>query len=401
MRAAAKGLMEANILAEFHTAIASFPGSIIDKLGAIGLFAEIRRRRFDPSLQSITLTSPFFEAGRIISSKIGLSQLIKHESGIFSIDAVYKNIDKKVAARIQFLSEKGVKGVYAFEDGALLSFIEAKRYGLKCFYDLPIGYWRTARKLLEVEKERWPEWASTLTGFKDSETKLERKDQEIQLADVIFAASQFTANTLSAFPGTLPPVKIIPYAFPPVNTQKEYAVIQGKRRIKLLFVGGLSQRKGIADLFAAVQRLETYVELTVVGLKATSDCAALNAALQKHHWIPTMPHHEILKLMREYDVLIFPSLFEGFGLVITEAMSQGTPVITTDRTAGPDLIKHGENGWLIQAGSTQALKNAIDNLIQNPSQIAEAGSKAIETARLRTWKMYGEELANAVKEYLM
>jgi glycosyltransferase involved in cell wall biosynthesis len=37
-----------------------------------------------------------------------------------------------------------------------------------------------------------------------------------------------------------------------------------------------------------------------------------------------MPHNEVLKLMRENDVLVFPSLFEGFGLVITEAMSQGT-----------------------------------------------------------------------------
>ena len=52
--------------------------------------------------------------------------------------------------------------------------------------------------------------------------------------------------------------------------------------------------------------------------------------------------------MREHDVFVFPSLFEGFGLVITESMSQGTPVITTDRTAGPDLIKNDENGWLLK-----------------------------------------------------
>ena len=50
--------------------------------------------------------------------------------------------------------------------------------------------------------------------------------------------------------------------------------------------------------------------------------------------------------MKEHDVLIFPSLFEGFGLVITEAMAQGTPVITTDRTAGPDVISDNENGCL-------------------------------------------------------
>jgi len=99
-------------------------------------------------------------------------------------------------------------------------------------------------------------------------------------------------------------------------------------------------------------------------------------------------------------VLLFPSLFEGFGLVITEAMSQGTPVITTDRTAGPDLIKHGQNGWLIKAASTEALTNAIENLLSQPEQIAEAGRAAQVTAAQRPWSVYGRELAAAVRAVL-
>lgn len=47
-----------------------------------------------------------------------------------------------------------------------------------------------------------------------------------------------------------------------------------------------------------------------------------------------MPHDQILNLMRTQDVFVFPSLFEGYGLVVAEAMSQGTPVITTSRTCG-------------------------------------------------------------------
>src|SRR5206468_9345000 len=98
-------------------------------------------------------------------------------------------------------------------------------------------------------------------------------------------------------------------------------------------------------------------------------------------WIPSLPHQQILKLMHEHDVLVFPSLFEGFGLVITEAMSQGTPVITTERTVGPDIIDHGQNGWIVEAGSTEALQQAIEELIFKPELVAETGLKAIETAR--------------------
>ena len=140
----------------------------------------------------------------------------------------------------------------------------------------------------------------------------------------------------------------------------------------------------------------SHVELTVVGQKATDNCLALNAALARHRWIPSLPHAQILALMRQHDVLIFPSLFEGFGLVITEAMSQGTPVITTDRTAGPDLITPGHNGWLVEAGNTAALQATIAELVRRPELVAQAGQAAQDTARRRPWQVYSQELALAL-----
>jgi glycosyltransferase involved in cell wall biosynthesis len=102
--------------------------------------------------------------------------------------------------------------------------------------------------------------------------------------------------------------------------------------------------------------------------------------------------------MQENDVFVFPSLFEGFGLVITEAMSQGTPVITTERTAGLDFIDNDDNGWLVKAGDTTALRFAIENLLANPEKIKKAGLAARETALKRPWQVYGKELAAAIKE---
>ena len=190
----------------------------------------------------------------------------------------------------------------------------------------------------------------------------------------------------------------MPYAFPPVASSRNYNSHLASKPLKILFVGGLSQRKGVADLFAVAEKLKNHVALTVVGKKATDQCPALNAALSKHHWIPSLPHSKILELMQTHDVLVFPSLFEGFGLVITEAMSQGTPVITTDRTAGPDFIKHGENGWLVEAGSTQALQAAIEELLLRPNILSEVGREALKTATTRTWDMYGKELAWAINQ---
>ena len=381
------------MLACFYTSIATFPGDTLDQLSSFPPLAELSRRSFDPALQAKTKMWPWREVGRLVASKAGLSNLIKHETGYFCVDSVYHSLDQYVASRI---ARHQIQGVYAYEDGAEASFRRAKQLGLQCVYDLPIGYWRSAQRLLQPELERWPDWAATLTGLKDSPIKLARKDEELRLADRIIVASQFTASTLHDFPGSLAPVQVIPYGFPPIGEARQYNATITGRPLKLLFVGGLSQRKGIADLFAAVAALHPRVELTIVGRKASNSCPALDGALSCHRWIPSLPHDQVLQIMREHDVLVFPSLFEGFGLVITEAMSQGTPVITTDRTAGPDLIQHGYNGWLIEAGSTSALQFMIEELLASPASIAEVGRAAMETARRRPWEVYGHQLAMAL-----
>jgi glycosyltransferase involved in cell wall biosynthesis len=399
VRAVADGLLQADMLVGFCTSIATFPGTGLDYLSTLPSLAELKRRQFNPALRTATHTWPWRELSRMAATRAGLHQLIAHETGPFCIDAVYRGLDKRVASRLGKTSRwRTATAVYGYEDGAADSFRRAKTLGLQCFYDLPIGYWRAARRLLAPEKDRWPEWTASLGGFLDSDTKLARKDEELRLADRILVASSFTAATLRDFPGSLAPIEVIPYGFPTVADTSPQVRYHAGRPLKLLFVGGLSQRKGIADLFAVAAALGPKVELTVVGNKTTNNCSALDAALARHRWIPSLPHADILRLMQAHDVLVFPSLFEGFGLVITEAMSQGTPVITTDRTAGPDLIEHGYNGWLIEAGSTPALQSAIEELLLRPELIAQVAQAALETARRRPWSVYGKELAAALSK---
>lgn len=397
VKAAVTGFIEATLLAEFNVTIAAFPGTLLYKLGELQLFSKIRRREFDPVIKPFVKVWPWLEAGRLIGSNTALLPLINSRKSPFYIKTVAQNFDKYIAARLKTISSPCIKGVYGFEETSLHTFQQAKHLGLKCFYDLPIGYWRAAQRFQEKERERWPEWVSTMNAFNNSPSQLLQKDREIGLADHMFVASSFTANTLKEFPGILPTVEIIPYGFPPVYTgPRNYSNLQKNESLKLLFVGSLTQRKGIADVFAAIKPFRKYVQLTIVGAKTTNNCKALDNELSIHNWIPSLSREAILQLMRVHDVLVFPSLFEGFGLVITEAMSQGMPVITTDRTAGPDLIVNGKNGWLIEAGSTATLQAAIENLLYQSKSIEQAGHEAMETAHLRPWKKYGMELAEAV-----
>ncbi|AMR34071.1 glycosyl transferase family 1 [Mucilaginibacter sp. PAMC 26640] len=396
VRALLLALHNNGMLAEFDTTVAANANSAWLNFLPSALKQEWLRRTY-PIPQNIIRSHPTRELARLIMPRLGLSKPVRHEQGWASVDAVYRDLDSKIAHRLKGLQQGNpIDAIYAYEDGALATFKQAKNLGLQCLYDLPIGYWRAAREMLTAEAERWPDWAVTLTGLKDSDSKLARKDEELKLADKIFVASSFTAKTLDYFPGQLAKIQVIPYAFPAVAQGRIYQSAGKTGPLKILFVGGLSQRKGIADLFEAVEDFGKRVSLTVVGRKMAVDCAVLNEALARHKWIPSLAHAEVLKLMRESDVLIFPSLFEGFGLVITEAMAQGTPVITTERTAGPDIITDGEDGWLIEAGAADQLKAAIERILSNPALIKKTGTAAMAAARKRPWAKYGQELVEGI-----
>lgn len=392
VRSAVYGLDDRKLLKAFYTSIACFPGTLLYAVGSLPIFKEVRKRVFLCQIENKTRVYPWIELGRMLSIKLGLKSFVKHEFGLFSVDQVYRTLDNYVSKRLS-----DCDAVYCYEDGALASFERAKTMAVCCLYDLPIGYWRAARTLMRIEIEKNPAWASTLNIFKDSNDKLDRKDRELALADHIFVASTFTANTLKACPIPLKEISVIPYGFPPVVEKRVYTTKNGQP-LRVLFVGGLSQRKGIAYLFDAVQRLGNLVTLTVVGTKPNDDCEVLNKALSTCRYIERLPHEKILEEMRNHDVFVFPSLFEGFGLVITEAMSQGTPVITTDRTAGPDIITHNVDGWIVEAGCANALYNQMKVIADNPDIIEKVGRAALETARKRPWSVYSEALSHRIQE---
>lgn len=394
------GLSKNKQLFKLFTAIALFPNQLLFKLAAYPKLKDLKRRSLDKSWQKFTLSNSFYEFGRLLAQKMQLDFLIKHEYGFFCVDKVYQKHDKWVANNLVTSQKEGMTGVYAYEDGALATFTEAKKLGLACIYDLPIGYWKSARFLMQNEFDFNPDWSDTLTGFSDSQVKLDKKDQELALSDVIFVASTFTKKTLEMYSGHLPEIKVVPYGFPEVNQIKEYQPLTN-RKLKILFVGGLSQRKGISYLFEAVEGIRNAVELTIVGQKAVAHCNALNSALEQHNWIPTLSHDLVLACMREHDVLIFPSLFEGFGLVITEAMSQGVPVITTDRTAGPDIIRDGVDGWIVPASSSIAIKEVITSILEAPDLLKQFGLAAQNKAKTRPWSVYGQEMADAISSLKM
>jgi glycosyltransferase involved in cell wall biosynthesis len=170
--------------------------------------------------------------------------------------------------------------------------------------------------------------------------------------------------------------------------------------LRILFVGQISQRKGIAYLFDAINALTVPATLTLLGYPFASP-PFLQRLLERHRWIPSAPHAEVLRLMREHDVLVFPTLFDGFGLVMLEAMAQGTVVIATPNCGAPDVIADGRDGFIVPIRSSEAIAEKLTLLAEDRAVLAGMSEAARQTAAKLTWKAYREKIASAVTEAIL
>lgn len=394
VRHAAQALADAGILQEFWTCVGWNPDAAINRLLPRRMQKELARRALPDVVRPVAHYRPWREMGRMGSARMGITSLARHEHGPFCIDAVFRDLDRRVARRVA--EARGLTGVYAYEDGAAETFAAARERGIARIYDLPIGYWRAAHTLYGEEAEREPQWACTLSGLQDSSEKLARKDEELRLADTVVVASTFTRQTISTAPHCKVPIHIIPYGAPAVPG--ETAPPPPSEKLRVFFAGSLGQRKGLSYLLRAVEILGNRVELTLLGSKVSEDCAPLNEALKRHRWISTLPHAEVLREMARYDVFVFPSLFEGFGLVLLEAMAQGLPIITTAHTAGPDLIENGREGFIVPIRSAEAIAEKLDLLARDRHLLSAMKNAALRAASRRVWERYRSQLATIVQQ---
>ncbi len=187
--------------------------------------------------------------------------------------------------------------------------------------------------------------------------------------DRYIVLTQF-ARQLFAESGMVPVEKIVvkPNAVPDSGTGA------GDGRY-LLYVGRLSPEKGIKVLLDAAMRGEGFpLPLAIVGGGPLEDEVRRAASHGRIEYRGNQPQAEVRRLMKHATLLLFPSLwYETFGMVIAEALASGLPVVASRLGAMAELISSGENGLLVEPGSSDALVAAVRRFISSPQ--LEAGMR--------------------------
>jgi glycosyltransferase involved in cell wall biosynthesis len=181
----------------------------------------------------------------------------------------------------------------------------------------------------------------------------------LRRADAVTAVSRYTAELVKRDTGYEGDIRVIyngvdTSAFKPANSART-----DDGRIKVLFSGNLTSRKGanllprIAELVAPNVKI-----LYTQGLRG-------GRRLPPHprlECLGPIPFEAMPDVYREADLLLYPSVREGFGLGVAEAMASGLPVVATDCSSIPELTEHGRGGFLCPVDSAEGFAQAINTL---------------------------------------
>jgi glycosyltransferase involved in cell wall biosynthesis len=170
-------------------------------------------------------------------------------------------------------------------------------------------------------------------------------------------------------------------------SQYDHSPRQYSKGVMVLFVGGNMQRKGLGTLIRAavkVTKSRPDVIFKVVGadpnLPRMQEIGSRLGVKDHFEFSGWMPNSEVQKLYRRASVFVMPSLVEAFGVVFLEAMACGTPVIGARVGGTPELIKHEENGLLVEPDDSEELSNAILRILDDPKLAARLGENGRRTA---------------------
>tara|TARA_B110000305_G_scaffold93919_1_gene105812 strand:- start:2322 stop:3467 length:1146 start_codon:yes stop_codon:yes gene_type:complete len=221
-------------------------------------------------------------------------------------------------------------------------------------------------------------------GLFFNETKvemIEREEQEYALADKIFVPSKYAAQTF--VDRGIAADKII------VNGMGvDFEMFQAPssrsldRMPRIVFAGGVGIRKGVPWLLKAFKRLSSKAELHLIGPVSPDYEKMLRKEIGANVFVRgALPGHDLSSEYGRGDIFCLPSLEEGYGMVIPQAMACGLPVVTTNVVGAADLLQHAHNGLIVSPADSTALSDALERLIDDVDLRQTMGAYAQTTVQ--------------------
>jgi glycosyltransferase involved in cell wall biosynthesis len=170
---------------------------------------------------------------------------------------------------------------------------------------------------------------------------------------------------------------------------------------RVLYVGGLTLRKGVVYLLEAVQGLRLpKLEVLLIGRLYDEFKGIARRFAGSFRHIPWVSHTELFALYSQASVFVLPSVEDAFGMVLTEAMACGLPAIVSDQAGGAEIITEGVDGFVVPARDSTAIRERLLLLATDEPRRQAVAEAAQAKARTFTWDRYGEALVQTYTKLL-
>ena len=247
-----------------------------------------------------------------------------------------------------------------------------------------IGY---ERDLLVAEFDRFGESRPAM-----DEAWVRKQELEYEEADLIAVPSTFVRDTLVE--RGIPERKI---EIVRLGVDLERFALQplpaADGPLRLISVGAISFEKGVPYLLEACETLGDRVELTLVGRVFPEMRRLLRETrLSNVTHIPNVPNSELASVLGRHDAFVLASVQDGSGMVVTEAMATGRPVVVSQSVGAREFVDEA-TGIVVPPRSPSALVEAIEQLLEKRGDLPAMGAAARAAVESLTWERYGGRMA--------
>jgi len=398
----ALALYEDNALAAYHTSFADNYRTPIAKmirrwLGRVwpALDRQLQRRRIRTIPEELIETRGFWEIVRTLATKIGL--------GARPVDWLFARVecglDQDCAQR---MAQPQVGAFMGVEHGSLLSIRAAHRGGKKSIVTFVSPHHAFREKWVDTEYEKFPELLTPATRrlLDLGRIRDERRDREAAEADCIVTLSHLVTQTLIDAGFSKEKIVTVPLGSPaPATDFQRPGSLNGP--IKFIFAGAVSVGKGAHYLLDAWRQLNASktAELHFYGSRLLPDRCVQNLP-PNTYFHGSVPREKLFEAFQTGSILIFPTLCDGFGTVVTEAMAHRLPVITTPNAGASSLIEEGRNGFLIAPANPAALAVRMQWCLNHLEELRAMRLNAQTTAQGFTWEDFRISFRERMRPFL-
>jgi starch synthase len=363
---------------------------LLKRLPGLGnLSRRVERRYFAPLSPAPKIEGRLSEWSR-------LARRVLFDRWISSEALAYEANDWLMKTMARECQRATVTAVHSFEDCSLQQFKIAKRLGKACIYDMPIGYypaWEEIQRRLAAEFEEWlPDGGLPETPY----VRPEQKKSEMELADLVIGPSTFVGETIERFHNKR-------FALAPYGVDSDFWHPEDKTNsdclLRFIYAGQASIRKGTPLLLKAWERAKLKdAQLLVIGSWQMANSARRKLG-GNVKYLPPCSAEQLRKHYQSADVFVFPSYFEGFGLVLLEAMACGLPILASECTAAHDFLTN-DSGSVVPAGNVDAWVEGLRTMSANRDRLPSMRDAARKVAVENTWKRYRKAVSAAVDQLL-